>query len=1103
VGSDISKPPSAKRAFNQATLVKSIIRQRRLLTLLVVMLCLLASKQTTSAQTAQLTGIVTDTNSAVIAGAQVTLTNLDTGVARKAVTNTEGHYGILFVPPGSYRLHVFLSGFKPVIRDSLRINVDQPVRIDFTLEIGAISENVNINSDGPQLERETSSIGQVIDNKTIVTLPLNGRNYSQLVLLMPGATPNRLSQAADGFSLNGSRTMQNKFLVDGLDNNNYLLGLTTGSTQAVHPSVDAIEEFKVESANYSAQYGQAAGGVISVAIKSGTNNFHGSAFEFLRNEKLDANDFFANRAGLERGPLRFNQFGGTLGGPVWRNRTFFFASFQGTRRHVSRTSVITVPTPEQVRGNFGNINIYDPANVVGGNRQQFLNNVIPEVRMDPVGRKIAALYPAPNQSGLVNNYASTVPQTEAADQYDFRGDHNFSERDKLFARFSKHNGEMLLGSICPAPGHCGGNATFPIIEAYDSWSAVGGHTHVFSLQAVNELRLGYSNNKSNGQSSAERPFFDEFGIRGVPQLSSLTGLPQFAVGNYSALGDSNATPQSREAQVIQVNDSISYLRGRHTMNFGGEYWRLSTFGVTDILTRGSFTFSGQFTSRTPGQGNGNPVADLLLGLTSSASISTRQVGTFLADYYSGFFNDSWKVSPKLTVNLGIRYELQTRYREKDNRQTFFDYRPGSPTYGTLVQARDGGHREETFSDLDKNNFAPRVGLAWQLNQKTVVRGGFGIFYSGLGFHAATNSSLRNPPYFVSTAINSPTTAANSNLKLSDGFPIDALDPAHAVTPNLYALPQDFPQGETYQGNINVQRELGDGMVLSVAYVGSGSAKLRGTNNINAPKPGAGPAPPRRLFPSFAGIETLSAFAHATYHSLQTKLERRFQSGFSLLSSYTWSHAIDNATDVENVGAGNGPIFPQDPFNTNAEKATSGFDIKHRFVTSFVYDLPLARGDGWLGGSKLARAVFGGFQIGGIFVAQTGQPVNPLVSGNPANTGGPVRPNRLGDGRLSRDERSVDRWFDVAAFAEPAPFTYGNSGRNVLRGPGLVNLDFLIARNFQLRESMRLELRGEFFNLTNTAHFARPNATIGSPQAGTITATAVPNRQVQIGLRLVF
>jgi hypothetical protein len=749
---------------------------------------------------------------------------------------------------------------------------------------------------------------------------------------------------------------------------------------------------------------------------------------------------------------------------------------------------------------------------VGGNRQQFAGNVIPEGRMDLVGRKIAALYPAPNQPGLVNNYASLAPQKDDANQYDFRGDHNFSERDKLFARLSKLDRDTRRGSICPAPGNCGGERMtaagmlinlidLPSTLTNDSWSAAAGHTHVFSSNAVSELRLGYSNNQSFLQSSAERPLFDEFGIKGVPQFDSLTGLPLFVLTNYSGLGNRIFTPNPKEAKVIQINENFSYLRGRHTMTLGGEYWRLSTFAGTANAARGSFNFTGQFTSRTPGQGAGNAVADLLLGLTSSASITTRQLGTFLVDYYSGYVNNSWKISPKLTVNLGLRYELQTRQREKENRQAFFDYTPGSPTYGTLVQARDGGHREESFSNLDKNNFAPRVGLAWQLNQKTVVRGGFGIFYGGVGFYAIAVSGAANPPHFVSITINSPTTAAGTGLKLSDGFPADALNPARAVNPALYGQPQDFPQPEIYQGAIDVQRELWGGMVMSVAYVGSGSAKVRGQNNINAPKPGAGAVQPRRLFPAFGAINTLSPFAHASYHSLQTKLERRFSNGFSLLSSYTWSHAIDNSTDGEdNI---NGPNIPQDSFNTNAEKASSIFDIKHRFVTSVVYDLPLWRANGRLGGSKLARAVFSGFQIGGVFVAQTGQPVNLDVAGNPANTTNPVRPNRLSDGRLSRGERNVDRWFDPAAFAVPAAFTYGNSGRNVLRAPGLVHLDFLVGRDFRLTETTRLELRGEFFNLTNTAHFGRPNATIGSPQAGRITGTAAPNRQVQIGLRFVF
>jgi len=643
--------------------------------------------------------------------------------------------------------------------------------------------------------------------------------------------------------------------------------------------------------------------------------------------------------------------------------------------------------------------------------------------------------------------------------------------------------------------------TLPLVVTNDAWSAAAGQTHILSSNAVNELRLGYSNNQSFQQSPAEKPLFDDFGIKGIPQFDSLTGLSLFTLTNYSALGNRIQTPNPKEAKLFQINDNFSYLRGRHTINFGGEYWRLSSFIGTANTARGSFDFTGQFTSRTPGQGTGNAVADLLLGLTGSSSLTTPQLATFLVDYFGGYISDSWTVSPKLTINFGVRYEVQTRQREKDNRQSFFDYTPGSPTYGTLVQAHGDTHREQTLSNLDNNNFAPRVGFAWQLNQRTVVRGGFGIFYGGVGYYAGNFSGAANLPYFVRIAINSPTTAANTSLKLSNGFPADALNPALAVNPAVFGQPQDFPESEIYQGSIDLQRELWRRMVLSLAYVGSGTSKLSGLNDINAPKPGPGGAQPRRLFPTFGAINTLSDFAHASYHSLQAKIERRFQSGFSLLSSYTWAHAIDNSTDAEDNN--NGSNFPQNSFNTNAEKASSAFDIRHRFVSSVVYDLPFGRAASSLDGSKLVRALFSGFQIGGIFVAQTGQPVTLDVAGNPANTTNPVRPDRLGDGNLSSSERNVDRWFDPAAFALPAPFTYGNSGRNVLRAPGLINLDFLVGRNFRLTETLHLELRAEFFNLTNTAHFGRPNATVGSPQFGRITATAAPNRQVQVGVRLAF
>lgn len=888
--------------------------------------------------------------------------------------------------------------------------------------------------------------------------------------------------------------------MDGADNNNYIFGVDTNSTQALRPSVDAIQEFKVETANYSAEYGRAAGGVISVAIKSGTNQFRGSVFEFLRNDALDAADFFANRNRLRKPPLRYNQFGGTVGGPIWRDHTFFFFSYQGTRIRRSDTAVVTVPTADQRRGIFGTTNIYDPANVVAGARVQFVNNTIPETRFDPVGRRIAALYPDPNQPGTVNNYASIVRQSDDADQFDVRGDHTFSDRDKVFLRYSRSDREFATSSIFAPPGNGGAFGTAPLRNLPKAYSYAGGYTRVVSASAVNELRLNYTQNDSDQLALATKSLYADFGIKGVPQFDGLVGLPTFNVTNYTGLGDRTFAPNPKQAKMYQLTDGFSLTKGTHSMKFGGELWHLRGYAGTSNAARGTLTFNGQFTARVPGQGTGNAIADLLLGQTSSAALTTRQIVYMYANNYGLYFNDNWKVSPRLTLNLGLRYELMTRFRERDNRHASFDLNPGSPTYGTVVLAKDGNHRDKTFSDLDKNNFAPRLGFAWQLNDKTVVRGGGGIFYGGFGFYAVGQTTAASPPFFLNITFPSASTAARSNLVLSDGYPADALNPARSVNPAVGAQLQNYPFPEVYQWNVSVEREVAGGFVASLAYVGNSTAHLNGQLDFNAPRPGAGALNPRRPFPTFGTINLFSAFAHASYHSLQAKAERRFRNGFSLLSSYTYSHALDNSQDGEDTTTS---TLPQNQFNTNAEKGPASFDLKHRFVTSAIYDLPLGREGKWLGSSTITRAIFGGFQLGGIFVAQGGLPVNTSVAGNPANSTNPTRPDRLRDGRLGRGERNIDRWFDPTAFALPAAFTWGNAGRNVLRAPGLVNLDLLVGRNFVFTERTRLEFRGEFYNFTNTAHFGRPNAVIGSPQAGRITNTATPNRQIQLGLRLVF
>ena len=1060
-------------------------------------LLVLTLGQAAFSQTAQVTGRISDASGAVVPGAQITVTNQKTGFVRDSVSNGEGYFSIPQLPPGEYRIAVKKDGFKPVVRPDVTLNVEQIARLDFSLETGAVSETITITSEAPLLNRETSSVGQVVDNKTVVTLPLNGRNYAQLAVLAPGATPNPGSRTEDGFSLNGNRLFQNSFQVDGADNNNYIFGVDTNTTQALRPSVDAIQEFKVESANYSAEYGRAAGGVISVAIKSGTNQFHGSAFEFLRNDKLDAANFFVNKNRLRKQPLRFNQFGGTIGGPIWKDRTFFFFSYQGTRIRTSDTAVVTVPTADMKRGIFGATNIYDPANVVAGARVQFANNTIPSTRLDPTGLKLAALYPDPNQAGAVNNYATNQRQTDDADQIDVRGDHSFNSANRIFARYSNSDRGRIRSPIFAAPGNGGAFATQPLNQIPQAWSVAGGYTRVVSANAVNELRINYTDNESEQLALAEKSLYAEFGIKGVPDFPGLTGLPTINVTNFTGLGDRTFAPNPKRSRMFQISDGLSLTKGAHGLKLGGEYWRLHGFAGTSNTARGSLTFNGQFTSRVPGTGAGSAIADLLLGLTSTASLTTFQIVNMRSHQGAVYFNDNWKVSPRLTLNLGVRYELLTRFRERDNRHGSFDLNPGSATYGTVVLAKDGDHFAQTFSDLDKNNIAPRLGFAWNVTDKTVVRGSGGLFYGGFGFYAVGQTTAASPPFFLNIAYPTATNAATSTVTLANGFPADALNPARAVNPAVGAQLRNYPFPTVYQGNLSIEREIAGGFVGTIGYVGNSTTHLNGQLDMNAPRPGAGAVNPRRPFPTFGAINLFAGFGHSSYHSLQLKVERRFRSGFSLLSSYTWSHGLDNTQDGEDTTS---PTLPQNQFDTNAEKSHSLYDLRHRSVTSVIYDLPFAK---WAGDSGVAKAILGGFQLGGIFVMQTGQPVNLSVAGNPANTTNPVRPNRLSNGTLSGDARTIDRWFDVSAFALPTAFTFGNASRNLIYAPGRVNLDLMIGRNFVFTERTRLEFRGEFYNATNTAQFGRPNAVIGSPQAGTITSTAVPNRQIQLGLRLVF
>jgi hypothetical protein len=1049
------------------------------------------------AQTAQLSGRISDSSSAVVAGAAVTVITLETSAHRRLQSNLEGYFSAPFLPPGTYRVIVEHPGFKQVSVDGITLAVDQHARVDVVLEPGELYEEVRVEGDASLIDRDSAATSQLIDNRTILTLPLNGRNYAALAVLAPGTAPS--PKGADAFHVNGNRGFQNNFLIDGLDNNYDLFGAAT-TTHVMRPSIDAIHEFTVATANYSAQYGRAAGGVINLAIKTGTNAFHGAGFEFFRHDVFEATDFFAKRAGLQPPPLRYHQFGGTLGGPFVPNRAFFFVSYQGTRERRTSPATTTVPMPEMIQGRFGNVPIYDPLNVAGGIRQRFPQNTIPSERIDSVGRRLAALYPAPNRPGAVNNFVGNVRSTDDEDQVDVRLDVHASDRAHLFGRYSLAKGQAVQESLFGPPGHGDPGAS---IGPRRAASISFGETHLFRAGLVNEFRAGLRTNVAGRHPPAARPLFDEFGLTGIPARDGLTGLPTITVVGFSSLGDRG--PARPRGRVLHLSDQLSWARGAHTLNLGGELRRRTNIAQQSQATRGLLTFNGQFTAQDPRRGVGSAVADLLLGQTSNAILTTALEGTFHDWYVGAYVEDTWRLSSRLSVNLGLRYDLQTPMWERENRMSNVDLDARSATFGMLVRAIEGNLRSRSFVDLDTNNLAPRAGLAYQIDSKSNLRGAFGIFYGSPGYLGVLYTGAANFPHFARVQFRSATDEAASRLVLAQGFPTDALDLRAARTPPVgVAWSNDNPQGRVRQWSLGIDRVIATATALSVTYVGSDSRHLRAYTNANAPVPGPGLHGPRRPFPSFDDITYVAPFGIASYHGLQTKVERRFRGGFGLLVSHTWSHALDNGTDHADAEGEAPSIWPQNPADVDAEKASAFFDLRHRLVASSVYDVPLGRRGTFLGRSRFIRALVSGWQVAGTFVAQTGFPMTPTLSTNPANTTTPARPDCLRDGNLRRHQRNVDRWFDAAAFAPAAPYTYGSCGRHVLRAPGFVNLDLLIARRIGLPRGTRLELRGEIFNAANAVHLGRPNLLIDLPgQAGRITSTQAPARQLQLGARLVF
>ena len=1055
------------------------------------------------AQDSTIQGLVVDETKAVMPAVQIVITNVATGVMKTVKTNEEGLYAALLSAPAIYNIEASVAGFSAVKHERLKLDVGQTARVDFTMKVGSFSEVLEVSAAASRIDAETSVVGQVIDNRRIVELPLNGRNYLELARLTTAVAPSAGSRpdSKGSFSALGQHGYQTNILLDGIDNNSRASGGQLGfEAQAVTPSIDAVAEFKVVTNNNSAEYGFRMGGTVIVSTKGGSNNLHGSLFEFLRNDKLDGANFFS--VGQPKPALRRNQFGGAIGGPIIRKRTFFFGSYEGTRLRLGESSLTTVPTQAMREGDFRSTRpIYDPMTTrpgAGGNmvRDRFSGNLIPADRFDPVALQVIRLYPLPNLAGTVNNHFFSGTLEDDTDQIDGRIDHHFSERHRLFGRYSRRAYDSIDPGPLPLPSD-GGLWTTTTLQAH---SVVLNLNSTVSAALNNEFRFGYSKINSLLDVPGEANLNEKLGIKGLPDLGddNQRGMARFTPTGYAEVGTRSFWPNRNNLRLWQFSDNLSQVRGRHVMKTGFEFRRENLFRRAARFARGQFAFNGSFTQDPLSRGNtGDGMADFLLGLAGGATMGNQNGETAVARNYSAYFQDDWRLNSRLTLNLGVRWDMFGPPSFRDSSVSRLVIEAG-PDFNTFLRPKD---ENDCGCKKDLNNFAPRVGFALQLTPKTVLRSGFGMFY-GQPDSIAHDGDARfyhQPPDF--TEISFPTDRlVQPSAVVSVGFPPGLL-PTTVIQPNVLvrAAYRFLPSQYAQQWFADIQRELPFQTVLTFSYIGASTHHLVQTLDANQPlTPGPGSVQSRRPRPQYGTISLRDPLGNASYQAFTAKLEKRYTQGLSFLSSYTWSHSIDDVLETLNQTAGQGL---QDNYNISRNRGNSVFDRRHQYVASSVYDLPFGQKRKWTLQGLMAW-LFGGWQMGGIVTLRTGPPFTPLISTDISNTGNTNHPDRIGNGTLPGSQRSIQRWFDTAAFAIPRDFTYGNSGRDILFGPGFKNLDLKIGKNFLFGEGKRVEFRSEMFNFTNTPNFDIPNLNVNLPQGGRITSAASP-RQIQFGLKFVY
>jgi len=1106
-------------------------------------------------------GRVTDASGAVVPKASVVVTNKDTGVAVTTSTNEAGEYQVLALIPGTYSVRVSSQGFDSVLRDNIALHVQDRLSVEVSLKVGSVSQEVIVTGAEPLLQTESADVGNVVDTRLVNDLPLNGRRYADLALLEAGVQKfySANNPAPDRFSVNGNLETQNNFLLNGIDNNSFSENLQEFSVQVVQPPPDAVQEFRVQTRTYSSEFGNSAGAVINATIKSGTNNYHGNLFEYVRNSVFDANTWINNRNGKPKGRFTQNQFGGTFGGPVIKDKTFFFFDMQRFTSRRSTTVTSTVPTPLMKQGNFTELKNQLKDSPVAGQGGCVVGNIIQSTSssgqpcIDPVAAKLAALFPDPNAPAFVAkqcppgswndgpNYLFSAAVQNDVYSLDGRVDHTLNENNHLYGSYSYYH--VSRQDPPWTSNSTAGNGNFATQYRTHTQLVSLGWTRNLSNSLLNDARFGFNRDYAHSDPvgvALGKSLASDFGLNGIPQTPNSAGIPPIEITGLQRLGTSPWRPQYQISQAWNLIENLSWLKGGHSFKFGYQYLRRSDNFLDIRAPQGELQINGIYTT---GANNILGLPDFLLGDVDATHFTTPLVVHYYQPGHSFYAMDTWRAASKLNLTYGLRYELFSPILDRENATSNFTPANGGGIVTAAANASGWGNR--ALINPDKNDFAPRVGVAYQLTKKMVVRTGYGVFYQHFNRIGSESLIQLNPPFLQDVQLNQGIGSSTPIYQLKNGFPLSTFTGSALDLTKLQLRAQDPNQRSSYveQASFGPEYEMFENTVVSATYVGNWGRKMNRLQNANQGLvTGFDGGCPIVQFPytnlnTSSTVDTLKSGGgcgltgqhgflelatnngSSNYNGLELSLRRRMARGYSYAFNYTWSHGLANFGD--NLTAG--PL-PQNTYNYSAEMSNSILDIRHRFVGNFTADLPFGKGRAFLNNGGVADMIVGGWQVNGIVSLQTGSPFSVTASDNSFTgsshsayascigdpfTGGSGSPDQY----ASADPTS-GFFLNRAAFTNAAVGSFGTCRPRAFHGPGIEDTDLSLFKQFKMSERYSLQFRAEFFNAFNHPNFANPSSNIGAGNFGKVTNTLAPilgadsggpgdPREIQLALKLYF